>query len=227
MGLISENYRRIQSELEVCLKNSGRPPSSAKILVVSKGQNSNNLSELLVLGQNRFGENYVQEWREKKEQLSDANIEWHFIGRLQSNKLKYLLQNIALFHSLDRWDLALKMEEESKKRNVISRVLIEVDLAHEATKAGVAEKELRSFVEKMRDFSHLELQGFMLFPPLVEDPEDSRPYYKHLREILFEFNQKNVYKKPLTELSMGMSNDYLVAAEEGSTYLRIGRAMFK
>lgn len=226
MPLIAENYHRIQSEIETCLLKRGRSSSSAKILVVSKGQNAGCLKTLADLGQNAFGENYVQEWKEKKQQLPDPKIQWHFIGRLQSNKLKYLLGQITLFHSLDRWELALKMDEESKKRNLTSSVLIEVDLAHEASKTGVSEEELKSFIAKMQNLQNLDLKGLMLFPPPSEDPEDSRSYYRHLREILFEFNQKNVYKTPLTELSMGMSNDYIVAAEEGATWLRIGRAIF-
>ncbi len=223
---VAEKYLRIQSEIEDILRKSGRPPLNTKILVVSKGQEAKTLQELVNVGQEDFGENYVQEWKEKKQSLANSKVQWHFIGRLQSNKLKYLIGEIALFHSLDRWDLALKMEEVSQKKNVKTSVLIEVDLAQEATKTGVSEEKLKSFVEKLNSLENLELKGLMLFPPLAEDPETSRPYFKHLREILFEFNQKNVYKKPLSELSMGMSNDYLVAVEEGATCLRIGRAIF-
>lgn len=227
MSLIAENYLRIKNEIEASLQKMGRASSSAKILVVSKGQNSASLQELCSLKQFSFGENYVQEWRLKKEELKKLPLQWHFIGRLQSNKLKYLMGEISLFHSLDRWELAQKMNDASAQKNITSQVLIEVDLAHEESKTGIKEKDLKTFVEKMNELTHLSLKGFMLFPPPTEDPENSRPYYRHLSEILFEFNQKNVYKDPLTELSMGMSNDYRVAVEEGATWLRIGRAMFE
>ena len=226
MSSSTENYLKIKSKIEKSLLKAGRQSGDAQILVVSKERSPEQILELQQQGTSCFGENYVQEWREKKDLLKKNNIHWHFIGRLQSNKLKYLVGQIELYHSLDRWDLALKMNDISKKNSLISQVLIEVDLAHEENKTGVSEEELTDFVQKMNTLSHLQLKGFMLFPPPSEDPENSRPYYRRLREILFEFNQKNVYKEKLRELSMGMSNDYCVAGEEGATWLRIGRALW-
>lgn len=227
MSSILINYKEVCQNVAKAVQKSGRQLDSAKILVISKGQSVKNIQTLLDLGQTRFGENYAQEWRSKQLELEKTPIEWHFVGRLQSNKLKYLIDHIKLFHSLDRWELAVKMDEMSEKKNIKTSVLIEVDLANQSSKTGIHEAELSSFVEKLNGLQHLDLQGFMTFPPPNENPEDSRPYYKGLREILFEFNQKNVYKTPLTELSMGMSNDYEVATEEGATYLRIGRTFFK
>lgn len=226
MSSLAAHYLRIQGEIAAALERASRTPGSARILAVSKGQSPQALAELIALGQGSFGENYAQEWREKREALPATGIQWHFIGRLQSNKLKYLLGQIALFHSLDRWELALRMDEMSGKKGLLTPVLVEVDLAGEASKTGVSEKELPFFLQRLNGLEHLDIQGLMAFPPPTEDPENSRPYFRRLREILFEFNRKNVYKKPLTELSMGMSNDYEVAAEEGATWLRIGRAIF-
>ncbi len=227
MPSLHDNYQDILQRVERALQKSERPNHSAQILVISKSQSAKNIQALFNLGQTRFGENYAQEWKEKQQELKSLSIEWHFVGRLQSNKLKYLLEDIHLFHSLDRWELALKMDEMSERKKLKTSVLIEVDLADQASKTGLSEKDLQSFVEKLNTLNHVHLKGLMIFPPPSEDPENSRPYYKRLREILFEFNQKNVYKTPLTELSMGMSNDYEVATEEGATYLRIGRALFK
>lgn len=224
---LAQNFQNISERVKNALRKAGRAEESAKILVISKGQKLESLKSLITLGQHRFGENYAQEWKEKNQALTSHKPEWHFVGRLQSNKLKYLMGEIFLFHSLDRWELAVKMDEMAQKRNCKTSVLIEVDLADQSTKAGVSEKDLPAFVEKLNGLESIEVQGLMTFPPLSEDAENSRPYYRQLREILFEFNRKNAYKKALTELSMGMSNDYEVAAEEGATYLRIGRAIFK
>ncbi len=234
MSLARENYLQLCKKVDERLQKSSRPPGSAQILVVSKGQPALSLKEMSGWGQRAFGENYLQEWRTKKSELQSIlsekaprEIQWHFIGRLQSNKLKYLAGEISLFHSLDRWEIALQMNEISKKRNEVSRVLIEVNLAYEKTKGGISGEELQALIQQMNSLEHLQLQGLMIFPPPCEDPEDSRPYFRQLREILLEINRKSVYKESLSELSMGMSNDYLVAIEEGATWLRIGRAIFK
>src|SRR5262249_28735002 len=155
----------------------------------------------------------------------NANVRWHFIGHLQTNKVKDLVGPITLFHSIDRSSLAEKIQAEAEKKGVSCRGFVEVNLAQETTKSGVPENRLDSLLKECNRLHHLHIEGLMVIPPLSEDPEQTRPYFRRLREILFDLNRKSVYKNPLRELSMGMSNDYAVAIEEGATWIRIGRAL--
>jgi pyridoxal phosphate enzyme (YggS family) len=221
---LTENYQNIEGKIQNALKRAGRPKNAAKLLVVSKGQSLEAIRELQALGQKDFGENYLQEWKQKKDQL--PHLHWHFTGRLQTNKVKDLIGEMTLFHSIDRLKLAQAMDQGSEKRGILSRGFLEVDLAQEETKGGVLEKELGPLLEQLNPMKHLEIVGLMVLPPLSPDPEESRPYFKQLRKILFDLNRKSIYRSPLTELSMGMTNDYLVAIEEGATWVRIGRALF-
>ena len=228
MRTITENYQRIREEIRQTLKACGRPLDAVKLLAVSKGQSAESILELQALGQTAFGENYVQEWKGKKNFPDERikKIHWHFTGRLQTNKVKDLVGEIRLFHSIDRLKLAQALEEASGKSGIVSYGFIEVDLAQEEAKGGISEDRLEDFLTQLNPLPHLEIVGLMILPPLSEDPEASRPYFRRLREILFDLNQKSIYRSPLTELSMGMTNDYQVAIEEGSTWVRIGRALF-
>jgi len=225
---LSKNYETIQKQIQTCLIKSNRPLDSAKLLAVTKGRSVAEILELAELGQTEFGENYVQEWKKKKEEIKGerGNLNWHFTGRLQTNKVKELVGEITLFHSIDRLKLAKAMDEVAKKKNIHCHGLVEVSLAGEESKGGVPSEKLSEFLKDLNSLENLKITGLMLMPPFSENPEDSRPYFKQLREILFDLNQKSIYKTPLTELSMGMSQDYCVAIEEGATWVRIGRRMF-
>jgi hypothetical protein len=227
MASLAENFRRIADEIRSQLKALNRPENSLRLLAVTKDQPVESLLALAQLGQMDFGENYVQEWKKKKTLLEgrDAHFRWHFIGHLQTNKVKDLVGSITLFHSIDRLSLAEKIEDEAEKKGVSCRGLVEVNLARETTKSGVPEEKLDSLLKECNRLPHLKIEGLMLIPPLSEDPEQTRPYFRRFREILFDLNRKSVYKTPLHELSMGMSNDYKVAIEEGATWVRIGRAL--
>jgi pyridoxal phosphate enzyme (YggS family) len=236
MTKLEENYRKISHQIKSKLESIGRPANSVKLLAVSKGQPVESIAKLVRLGQTDFGENYVQEWKKKKNLIlhnpspltpHPSPIHWHFTGRLQTNKVKELAGEITLFHSIDRWPLAEKIDQVAKDRGMICEGMVEVDLAHEKTKAGAPEEKLEEFLSQLNSFENLKITGLMILPPLADDPEQSRPYFKRLREILFDLNRKNIYKTPLTELSMGMSNDFLVAVEEGATWVRVGRAIFE
>jgi PLP dependent protein len=224
---IAENFRRITDEIHSKLKAVNRPEGSVRLLAVTKDQPVESLMTLAELGQGDFGENYVQEWKKKRALLGEraAGFRWHFIGHLQTNKVKDLVGAMTLFHSIDRLFLAEKIEIEAEKKGIPCRGLVEVNLAQEETKSGVPEEKLEELLKGLNSFRHLGIEGLMVIPPLSEDPEQTRPYFRRLREILFDLNRKSVYKNPLHELSMGMSNDYAVAIEEGATWVRIGRAL--
>jgi len=225
---LADNFRRIASQIESALKARNRPSGAARLLAVGKDQPAASLRELMGLGQREFGENYVQEWKEKRAALNEEPVppRWHFIGHLQSNKVKDLVGEIALFHSIDRFSLAQKIDGEARKKGIVLPGLVELNLGDEASKSGVSEKEVDALFQELNSLPNLSIQGLMVLPPISEDPEATRPYFRRLREILFDLNRKSVYRSPLSELSMGMSNDYLAAVEEGATWVRIGRALF-
>jgi pyridoxal phosphate enzyme (YggS family) len=224
MGDLAEKFHLITEKIRSTLTRVGRSQDSAKLLAVSKGQSLESIRELQGLGQSQFGENYFQEWKSKKENLK--GLHWHFTGSLQTNKVKDLVGEIDYFHSIDRLKLAQALEHYSEKLNLTSRGFLEVSLAEEETKGGIREEKLEELLGQLNSLSHLEIVGLMALPPFFENPEDSRSHFKRLREILFDLNRKNIYRLPLNELSMGMSHDFIVALEEGATWVRIGTALF-
>ncbi len=224
---LKKNYQNLLQEIQNKLLECKRKTNAVQLLIVSKGQTASSLHSLYDLGQVAFGENYVQEWKEKQKSISNLPIEWHFTGHLQSNKLKDLVGKIAYFHSIDRLSVAQEMNKLAEKRQVVCKGFVEVNLAQELSKAGISENKLESFLEDLNSLPFLEIIGLMIIPPASQNPEDSRPYFKHLREILFALNEKKIYKTPLTELSMGMSNDFQIAIEEGATWIRVGRKVFQ
>lgn len=231
MNKISINYQKVLDSIELSLNQSGRKRDSVKLLAVTKGQSTESILELAKLGQTCFSENYVQEWKEKKETFKtfslDSPIEWHFTGRLQTNKVKYLIGEIELFHSIDRLELAEKMNQVAKTRNIVCRGFIELNLGDEQSKAGIHIGNIEKVFDQLNPYENLVILGLMILPPYFEDPELSRPYFKQLREILFDLNRRNLYREKLTELSMGTSHDFQIAIEEGATWIRVGRTLFK
>ncbi len=231
MSNISIHYQNVLHSIQLSLKKSSRDVDSVKLLAVTKGQSTESILELARLGQTCFSENYVQEWKEKKETLQtvslDSPIQWHFTGRIQTNKVKYLIGEIELFHSIDRLELAEKMNQVSKTRNMICRGLIELNLGDEQSKAGIHIGNIEKVFDQLNQYENLSIPGLMILPPYFEDPELSRPYFKQLREILFDLNRRNLYREELTELSMGTSHDFPIAIEEGATWVRVGRTLFR
>ncbi len=231
MNKISLNYQKVLDSIELSLNQSGRKKNSVKLLAVTKGQSTESILELAKLGQTCFSENYVQEWKEKKETFKtfslQSPIQWHFTGRLQTNKVKYLMEEIDLFHSIDRLELAEKMNQVAKTKNTLCRGLIELNLGEEQTKAGIHVGNIENVFDQLNHYENLNIAGLMILPPYFENPELSRPYFKQLREILFDLNQRNLYREELTELSMGTSHDFPIAIEEGATWIRVGRILFR
>lgn len=232
MNNVQENIAKLKSEIEeVCLKIQ-RSPQSIKIVAVSKTFPSDYIKEAVNAGIVDIGENYVQELLKKKDELKDLNniIKWHFVGNLQTNKVKKIIREVEMLHSIDRGNLV----DEIEKRNAGNpplNVLIEVNLGNEEGKSGCLEEGVYSLAEKILNCSNLKLKGVMSVPPYFLDSEKSRPYFRKLREIkegvIEKFRDKYYEKlKDFNEISMGMSNDFKVAIEEGATIIRIGTKIF-
>jgi hypothetical protein len=203
----------IATRLEA-VRRTLRPPVT--LVAVSKSQPTEAIREAYASGQRDFGENYVQEWREKAEALAGLpGLTWHFIGSLQTNKVKYLAGRVALVHTVDREDLGREIAKRWEKAGARARVLVEVNLGGEASKAGCAASSVPALVELLRGLPALDVAGLTCIPPPDEDP---RPYFRELRAMRDRLG--------LVELSMGMSADYPVAIEEGATIVRVGTAIF-
>ncbi len=219
-------------------------PPHVTLIAVTKGQPTTRIEEAWQAGQRDFGENYAQELlehvgaalcgRPAREGTQAEGTHggvplqettWHFIGHLQRNKVKQIIDKVSLIHSVDSLRLAEEINHQAAKLGKIQPILIEVNLG-EATKSGIALAALDPLIRALSPLTHLELTGLMGMPPPASDPEAARPHFKHLREIRDAINNKRVYKLPLTELSMGMTHDYQVAIEEGSTLVRIGTGIF-
>lgn len=217
--MIKERLESILERIEKAKQRSNN--KNVKLLAVSKSFEIEKIKEAYEIGQKYFGESKAKEFLQKYEALKDLDIKWDFIGQLQSNKVKYLIDKVNLIHSLYKESV---LEEIKKKKDFKVNVLIEVNIAREPTKGGIFEEELKSFTQKVLSVENVRLLGLMCIPPFFEDKEKSRPYFAKLRSLKEELEKE--FKIALSELSMGMSNDFEVAIEEGSTIVRVGTAIF-
>ncbi|WP_457600740.1 YggS family pyridoxal phosphate-dependent enzyme [Hydrogenivirga sp.] len=219
-----ERLTHILERIERACERSGRKPSEVKLLGASKTVPPERIREFYGCGLKTFGENRVQEFLKKYEALSGLSIEWHFIGRLQTNKVKYLIDKVALIHSLDRQSLADELQKRASRENRVQGVLIEVNVGGEETKGGVQPEGLCELYEYATSLPNLRVEGLMTIPPYREDPEKVRPFFMKLRELKEELERH--FRVELTHLSMGMSHDFEVAVEEGATIVRVGTLLF-
>ncbi len=224
---LRENLAKVQRRIEKAAQKCGRNTDEIKLIAVSKTHSTSVLREAIAAGATVFGENKVQEAEEKIEELGKENLRWHLIGNLQSNKARKAVKLFDVVHTLDSVELATRLErictEEDKKSLA---VLVQVDLANEATKNGAAEKDLPKLVDFLQTCDRLKFSGLMIIPPFFEDFEKVRPFFKRLREIRDELLRKNAFANNSGELSMGMSHDFEIAIEEGATLVRVGTAIF-
>jgi pyridoxal phosphate enzyme (YggS family) len=199
----------------------GRNPNEVKLLAVSKKQTIEKIIEMYDYGQKSFAENYVQEFLEKKNLSRDKNIEWHMIGPLQSNKVTKIIGEMDLIHSVDSEKLAQVISEKSKEKNWIQKILLQINVSEEESKSGANLKDSRKFIESVLKLPNIKVLGLMTMPPLAENAEDSRIHFVNLRKIRDDFRNSG-----LIELSMGTTQDFEVAIEEGATIIRVGEALF-
>ena len=219
----SKRLRAIHERIERAAERAGRPPTDVLLMGASKTVSVDLLRQFRSLGLQRFGENRVQEALPKLEALGPG-VEWHFIGHLQRNKVKSVIGKFEIIHSLDSLALAKEINQNCEKRGKGQAVLLEVNVSGESSKEGIHFQEVENVVKGLNDFPLVEVRGLMTVPPYSSDPESSRPHFRVLSGLRNKLEQMS--GRPLLELSMGMSNDFEVAIEEGATIIRIGTALF-
>ena len=223
--MLKENLDHVEEEIRKACERSGRSREEVTLIAVSKTKPVSMLEEAYGLGVRVFGENKVQELVEKYDALPE-DIEWHMIGHLQRNKIKYIIGKAALIHSVDSLRLAEAIDKEAAKQNTAARILIEVNVAREESKFGLMPEAVPEFVDKVSEFAHLKVEGLMTIAPFVENPEENRPLFAYLRKLSVDIAKKNAHNTNMSVLSMGMTNDYQVAVEEGATMVRVGTGIF-
>lgn len=215
----------IEHNIEKALERSGRAREDILLLAVTKTQSIEQMKEAMEEGFFHFGENRVQELMEKYEAFPEK-IQWHLIGHLQTNKVKYIIDKVDMIQAVD----SLRLAEEIEKRAVLANkkvdILIEINIAKESSKFGLLAEELENFLLTVSKMEHLCIKGLMTVAPFVENAEENRKYFQEMRELLVDMNGKKIHNVCMEELSMGMTNDYMVAIEEGATIVRVGTAIF-
>ena len=222
---LAERLTRVRRRLEAAAHRAQRQPHDVRLVAVSKTFSAALVREAASAGQQAFGENRVQEALDKVQELADLSLEWHLIGHLQSNKARKAAA-FAWIQSVDRLELVTRLDAAAVELGTRPRVLIQVDLAHETTKYGVRREGIRTLVDAAGAARALDLRGLMVIPPAPVDPEDSRPWFRQLRELRDDLVAGGAPADRLAELSMGMSDDFEVAIEEGATIVRVGSAIF-
>lgn len=223
--MLKERLEEVEEKIQEACRRAGRDRSEVTLIAVSKTKPAEILKEAYDLGVRVFGENKVQELTEKFEVLP-KDIRWHMIGHLQTNKVKYIADKVELIHSVDSLRLAETIEKEAAKRGRVIDILVEVNVAEEESKFGLKKKEVIPFIEKVAGFSHINVRGLMTIAPFVENPEKNRSVFADLRKLSVDITAKNIDNVNVSILSMGMTNDYEVAIEEGATMVRVGTGIF-
>lgn len=224
MSILS-NLTQIHAQMDASARSAGRDPASVRLVAVSKTKPAAMVDEAAASGQIIFGENYVQELVAKAGQIS-APVEWHFIGHLQSNKVKQIAGLVSMIHSVDRLSLAEEIAHQWGRLNRSCDILIQVNVSAEATKSGTTAEQAMELVRQVATLQNVRICGLMAMPPFFDDPEEARPYFRELRLLCDEIRSQSIPGVSMHELSMGMSGDFEVAIEEGATLIRIGSALF-
>jgi pyridoxal phosphate enzyme (YggS family) len=222
---ISEDLARVRERIETAALRCGRDPQEVRLVAVSKTVVVERVGQAIEAGVKILGENYVQE-AQKKIEILGHNVAWHFIGHLQTNKAKAAVHLFDLIHSVDSLNLVKELNKQAQQQGKVLPVLLQVNLSGETTKFGARDKEIFQVIEELSAMEGLLVKGLMTMPPYFEDPEESRPYYAELRKLSERLAQQKLSRISIEELSMGMSNDFEVAIEEGATLVRVGTAIF-
>ncbi len=223
---IGENIESVQQTIRDACRRAGRVPEDVRLIAVSKTMPADFIRQAYAAGLREFGEYRVQEAAAKRHELADLDVVWHLIGHLQSNKARLACQLFDWIQSVDSLHIAERINHAAVAAGRKLPVLIEVHLGEEASKFGVEENELAQLAEQVGALPSLDLRGLMVLPPFFDDPEDVRPFFRHLRELAGRIAARNLPGVSLRELSMGMSHDFEVAIEEGATIIRVGTAIF-
>lgn len=224
--MLKENYEKVKENIVRACEKASRSPEDVTLIAVSKTKPLSDIEELLSdTDAVDFGENKVQELVDKYENVSRP-VNWHMIGHLQTNKVKYIVDKVCMIHSVDSLNLAKTIEKEAAKHDVTVNILIEVNVAQEETKFGLSCDEVFPLIQEIKDFPHIRVKGLMTIAPFVDDPEDNRVYFRKLKDLSLDIQSKSIDNIDMSVLSMGMTNDYEVAVEEGATLVRVGTGIF-
>lgn len=225
MSMVKENLAQVEEKIRQACKRAGRSEDEVTLICVSKTKPMEMIQEAYDYGKREFGENKAQEMKEKQEAMP-KDIQWHFIGHLQTNKIKYVLGRACLIHSVDSLHLAQAIEKECEKRNLEADILVEVNVAQEESKFGLHLEDTLELVQEISQLSHLHIKGLMTIAPYVENPEENRDIFRQLKQLSVDIGAKNIDNVDMSILSMGMTGDYQVAIEEGATHVRVGTGIF-
>ena len=223
--MIEENMEIVKQKIAQACEKAGRSMDEVTLIAVSKTKPVPALLEAYEAGAREFGENKVQELVDKLPMLP-ADVRWHMIGHLQRNKVKYIVDKVALIHSVDSFRLAEEISREAVKKQTEVDILVEVNMAEEESKFGVSAKEAPALVEEISKLPAIHIKGLMTIAPYVENAEENRKYFQRLKQLSVDIAQKNIDNVSMNVLSMGMTGDYGVAVEEGATYVRVGTGIF-
>ena len=223
--MIAENLQEVRDKIVRAASSVGRDPAEVTLIAVSKTKPVPMLMEAYNAGERVFGENKVQEIMDKYGEMP-ADVNWHMIGHLQRNKVKYIVDKVKMIHSVDSLRLAETIEQEAAKHNIVVPVLLEVNVAEEETKFGLRVDEVLPLAEQISAFSHVSVRGLMTIAPYVDDPEENRPIFRQLKKLSVDIDSKKLDNIYMNVLSMGMTGDYEVAVQEGATMVRVGTGIF-
>ncbi len=225
MSAIADNIAHIREQIAAACQRAGRNPAAVRLIAVSKVKPAADVEAAFRSGQQLFGESYVQEFRDKFPEVQ-APVEWHYIGGLQSNKVKYLRGKVAMIHSVDRLSLAEEISRQWQKIDSACNILLQVNIGEEDQKSGCRPAELEQLVRSVAKLPNLQICGLMCLPPYCDDAEEVRPYFQRMHELAAQIELLHLPGVSMQELSMGMSGDFEVAVEEGATLVRVGTAIF-
>lgn len=225
MEIIENNIGNVLSNIKEACKKSDRNPNDVKLIAVTKTIDVERINAVLETGIGDIGENKVQEIMEKYDKI-EYNPQWHLIGHLQTNKVKYIIDKVDLIHSLDSLRLAEEINKRAKKINRIMDVLIQINIADDDAKFGIEYNDINEFIKEIASFDNIRVQGLMSIVPYASNPEEVRPYFRKMKEIFDGLKDSNYENVDMNYLSMGMTNDYVVAIEEGSNMVRVGTGIF-
>lgn len=223
--MIADNLALVKKNIEDACEKTGRSVEEVTLIAVSKTKPVDLLMEAYHAGARVFGENKVQEIMDKYDHMP-SDVKWHMIGHLQRNKVKYIIDKVAMIHSVDSIRLAQTIEQEAAKKNICMPVLIEVNVAEEESKFGMSIEEVIPFLEEISSYEHIQVRGLMTIAPFVENPDENRWVFRKLKKLSVDIEAKNINNITMSVLSMGMTGDYQVAVEEGATMVRVGTGIF-
>lgn len=226
MDDIKKNLEVLRSKMAQVAVNCGREPSNITLVAISKTKSVTAIKSVFEINQKDFGENYVQEFAAKYCECEDMAIQWHFVGHLQRNKVKEIVGKVFLLHTLDNLKLAQTIEKICEEKKCQQNCLVQVNISAEVGKSGCDPKEIFSFFSELNTLKHVFVKGLMMIGTHTQDEQKTRQEFRELKRLMNEINSRQIYRNPLTELSMGMSGQFDIAIEEGATLIRVGSQIF-